>query len=202
MIGRVVEKAGEKFVEIGGKLFGVDDPGLAQFTAEELKQITADAQLRNKYYKDGTPLEFPQKLQSLSGITIKANPDKTTTVLGSFRQDMKLITEGQLDAPLSTVDLGPPRPGSFNVLNVPDSAWQRMGEERFWSEVNKPFLDAAIARGDDIVLATKPSFESMNTVLTDGSIVRTFFGREVEYLKAHGFRYDERTGAMRRGDSQ
>lgn len=44
--------------------------------------------------------------------------------------------------------------GGFNVLNVADevvSDWSK-----FWDEFNKPWLDAAIKRGDDIWAASNP----------------------------------------------
>ena len=111
---------------------------------------------------------------------------------------MRYIIQGQLDLPLNDVDLGPPRPGSFNMLKVPESVARRLGDERFWNEVNRPFLDAAIARGDEIVLATPRSFETVNTVLNDGSIAKSFFGREIDYLLSLGFRFDEATSTMTR----
>ena len=126
------------------------------------------------------------------GREIFPNPDRTTTILGSFRTDMRYVIKGQLDAPLGDVDLGPSRPGSFNVLNVPDGTIHRLGEERFWREVNQPFLDAAIARGDDIRLATKP--EPSVLVRADGG--PTAFARELKHLQDHGYRYDTASNAM------
>jgi hypothetical protein len=82
------------------------------------------------------------------------------------------------------------------VLNTPDSLPAALGPERFWEQVNKPFLDAAIARGDDIVLATRPTPSSLNVVRPDGAVVRSGFGKEYDYLRSLGFSYDETTGKM------
>ena len=69
-----------------------------------------------------------------------------------------------------------------------------MAGERFWNEVNKPFLDAAIQRGDDIVLATKP--ENKYLFKSDGTL--TFFGREIQYLERKGFHLDIASGIMKK----
>ncbi|MCD8456785.1 hypothetical protein [Xylella taiwanensis] len=97
---------------------------------------------------------------------------------------------------------GPTQPGSFNLLNTPDSLYAALGPEKFWQQVNKPFLDAAIKRGDDIVLATTPNKApfnpnpkiSGNMLRADGTL--TGFGREIEYLKKNGYVYDAATGKM------
>lgn len=52
---------------------------------------------------------------------------------------------------------------------------------------NKPWLDQAIARGDDIILATPPS----KNFLEIGNGARTGFGREINYLIDNGYQYDE-----------
>ena len=92
---------------------------------------------------------------------------------------------------------GPTQPGSFNLLNTPDSLYQALGPQRFWEQINRPFLDAAIRRGDDIVLATKPNdFYALNRIMPDGSLQRTGFGREYDYLMSRGYRYEASTGKM------
>ena len=97
---------------------------------------------------------------------------------------------------------GEVQPGSFNLLNTPDSLYEMLGPDKFWQQINKPFLNAAIARGDDIVLATKPDFrpfspnpgESGNMLGRDGAL--TGFGREVDYLIRKGYVYQPATGRM------
>jgi hypothetical protein len=72
-----------------------------------------------------------------------------------------------------------------------------LGPEKFWQQVNKPFLDAAIRRGDDIVLATKPDPTIPNLLKrADGTL--TGFGREFEYLRSQGYSYDVATGTMKK----
>lgn len=89
---------------------------------------------------------------------------------------------------------GGTQPGSFNVLNTPDILHNTLGPQRFWEQVNKPFLDAALRRGDDIVLATKPDSAVLrNTANPDGL---SGFGREYKYLIDHGYAYNAATGRM------
>jgi len=57
---------------------------------------------------------------------------------------------------------------------------------------NQPFLDAALARGDPIRLATPPSSDV--TRYADGS--PTGFGRELEYLQQLGRYYNPQTGQI------
>jgi len=117
-----------------------------------------------------------------SGARIIADPDKTTTLLGNFRSDMSNIIE-ELEYP-KTLDFGEKR-GSFNILNTPDSLYKN--PDQFWSEYNKPFLDQAILRGDNIILTTKPTQRVMINEET-GNL--TGFGREIRYLQEHGYQYD------------
>jgi hypothetical protein len=62
------------------------------------------------------------------------------------------------------------------VFNMPMSAWSRMSPAEQWA-ANTRFLDRAIARGDNLVLAT-PAFEA---------VPNSFFARELEYLMRQGY---------------
>jgi hypothetical protein len=62
------------------------------------------------------------------------------------------------------------------------------------------FLDKAIERGDDIVLATKPDpTKNLTRKLENGAVEQTGFGREMEYLKSNGYQYDLTTNKMIKG---
>jgi hypothetical protein len=98
---------------------------------------------------------------------------------------MRNVVDEQLHYPQS-VDFGP-KPGGYDVLNVPASDYAGMSEEEFWRTYNKPFLDAAVDRGDPIYLATPP---------TDPTLYRSFdnsvtgFGREYKNLiQQKGYKY-------------
>ena len=63
---------------------------------------------------------------------------------------------------------------------------------QFWNEVNRPFLDEAISRGDDIALATRPTADVL--FKADNSL--TGYGREIKHLSEAGYEVDPRTGYM------
>jgi len=81
------------------------------------------------------------------------------------------------------------------VLNTPDEFYKN--PTQFWNEYNKPFLDKAIERGDDIILTTKPTDSVLNKYDDFGNYVgRTGFGKEIDYLKSKGYVYDSTTKKM------
>jgi hypothetical protein len=124
-----------------------------------------------------------------SGAVIKPNPNKTTTILGNHKTDMKRIIEDELQLPRNT-DFGPKK-GGFNVLNVPNELYKN--PKQFFDEVNKPFLDEAIKRGDDILMASDPAVYS-NIIRPDGKL--TGFGMEVKHLLENGYKFDKVTKMM------
>jgi hypothetical protein len=162
-------------------------------TGKEITHAEA-ARIANNHYRDG--VELPQALATSSGIVIQATPGKTTTILGSYVTDMKSIITEQSGAPKSMGYLGG-KPGGFNVLNVPDdyvSSLINTNADAFWDKINRPFLDAAIERGDEIYLATRP--EPSQLLRANGE--KTGFGREIEYLIHNGYRYNALSGKMTR----
>ncbi|MDO9090679.1 MAG: hypothetical protein Q7U62_11155, partial [Burkholderiaceae bacterium] len=168
------------------------------------REVSIDAAtvIANNFYRDGAV--SPQALATSSGLVIQATSGKTTTVLGSYIQDMKGIIVEQTGAPKSMDFMGT-RPGGFNVLNVPDSyanALHSQGADVFWNQVNKPFLDAAIQRGDEIYLASRPTEALLNRTNSAGVLERSGFGREYDYLRSQGYTYDSATGAMKKGASK
>jgi len=127
-----------------------------------------------------------------SGVIFKANPNKTTTILGSFDKDMKNIVNEMGN--VKSTDFGA-RKGGFNVLNVPDELYD---PNTFWDLYNKPWLDEAINRGDDIVLATKPDENVLTRIdYSTGQEVLTGFGQEIDYLTQKGYVYDVATNTMK-----
>jgi hypothetical protein len=122
-----------------------------------------------------------------SGAVLKTTPGKTTTILGRFDRDMESIVCELGD--LKSVDFGA-RTGEFNVLNVPDELYKTA--DQFWEQYNKPWLDNAIKRGDDIILATKPEKDQLFKIdIVTGKEVLTGFGKEYDYLIKNGYVYDE-----------
>ncbi len=79
-------------------------------------------------------------------------------------------------------------------MNVPDELYN---QDTFWDLYNKPWLDEAIRREDDIVLATKPEARYLSYIdrYTREEVI-TGFGKEYAYLLKKGYFYDELTKTM------
>ena len=120
--------------------------------------------------------------QATSGVELTSIPGKTTTILGRFNSDTGYIIS-ELDLPKSTDFSG--NPGGFNLLNTPDDLYTKLGADGFWREYNKPFLDAAISRGDEILMATP--INNSTLYLKSGEL--TGYGREYYYLRSKGYEY-------------
>lgn len=116
-----------------------------------------------------------------SGASITSTPGKTTTVLGRYKNDTKAIIE-ELEIPKSIDFDG--NPGGFNMLNTPDNLY--ITPNQFWNEYNKPFLDKAIARGDEIIMTTPLND---NALYIMGTNELTGYGREYYYLLGNGYTY-------------
>ena len=141
----------------------------------------AAAAITNNFYRDGAS-SHTLGLDTSAGI-IPANPNKTTTVLGRYDADMKKVINDQMLAP-NSVDFGA-RPGGFNVLNVPSNAVENAGSQ-FFETINKPFLDAAVKRGDDIALATIP--KKIDDVLASNGALKGNFAYELDYLVRNNYK--------------
>jgi len=141
------------------------------------------------------PEQYRLKHKASSGVDLVSTPDKTTTILGNFRQDMKGIV-GELGNKKST-DFGP-RTGDFNVLNVPDELYK--SPKQFWNEYNEPWLKNAIDRKDPILMATKPEFGSNSLLFrandATGKMELSGFGKEYLFLRQNGYSFDAATNQM------
>ena len=118
------------------------------------------------------------KYKPSSGVILKAAPGKTTTILGSFDRDMKnIINElGNMKSTYTGANNG-----GFNILNVPDDMYKNA--DQFWDEVNVKWLAEAIARGDDFILATKPTTDALWKIdPLSRTKTLTGFGREYQHM--------------------
>ena len=131
-------------------------------------------------------------MRTSSGVIIKATEGKTTTVLGAYAMDTARIIDDDLAMP-KNIDVTSAKPGGINVLNAPNDLYKN--SDQFWKDINEPFLKAAVDRGDEIYLATKPTEVTLNRIV-NGVQVRSGFGKEYDYLYEHGYRYDINTGKM------
>jgi len=137
-----------------------------------------------------------QPFVSPSGIAIAPTPGVTTTILGRFPTDLNSVINDTLAYP-KTAEFGA-NPGGYNVLNLPSNGAKGLDTfyktpDQFWTEYNQPFLDAAVARGDEMILATRPTAAE----LVDGKTGKlTGFGREFQYLIDKGYKYDPASSKM------
>ncbi len=183
-----------------------------------------------KNYHGVTPSNIQVNVSS--GAIIISNPNGlTTTIVGRFHTYPALT--GDLDNIITELLGGlknsqhGAKPGGFNALNVSDEVAQLAkttpppnsgGWGHFWTNHNKPWLEKAMARGDDIYPASNPMdftqlfqngvvpTEVINANLTtptaladylenmvNGGILyekMTYFGRELKLLSEGGYIYD------------
>jgi hypothetical protein len=154
----------------------IEDAKAASAAAKVEATAVEQAKISNNFYSEGASSN-PVGLTTSAGI-IPAIPDKTTTVLGRYTPDMGSVIETQMQAPKSE-DFGA-RTGGFNVLNVPDEKFQAQGPN-FFENVNKPWLDAAIKRGDNIPLATVPGSKADVIREKTGELLGNY-AYELQYL--------------------
>ena len=124
-----------------------------------------------------------------SGVPLKADPGRTTTVLGSYHKDMKHIID-ELEPPRSS-DFGPKK-GDFNILNVDTD----LSGKKFFDTYNRDYLDRAIERNDRIYMATKPEGGVLRKLNENKKYELSNFGREYLYLQKRGYVYDPTTSEM------
>lgn len=137
---------------------------------------------------------MPKELTRIptSGVPLRADPARTTTILGRYDDDMKHVLD-ELGYP-ETTDFGPNK-GGFNVLNAPKNLYKN--PEQFWDEYNRAFIDRAIERDDNFTLATTPKWDTLTRRDPDTKMTtHTGFGREFRYLREKGYRYDRATQTM------
>lgn len=122
-----------------------------------------------------------------SGVKLRANLDKTTTILGTYANDTGNIINELGNT--KSIDLGP-RIGDFNLLNTQDELYKT--PIQFWNEYNGPWLDNVIERRDTIKIATDPIRENLYRINLDTGLDElTGFGKEFTYLQEHGYIYDK-----------
>ena len=158
---------------VGGYLFTSADGTITKCTAEEAGDLI-------KRLDTGGSVTLSH--QATSCVELTSTSGKTTTILGRYDSDTGDIIK-ELCLPKSTDFSG--NPGGFNLLNTPDDLYTKLGSEGFWNEYNKPFLDAAISRGDEILMSTPINNSTLYTKFGE----LTGYGREYYYLLSKGYEY-------------
>jgi hypothetical protein len=201
----------------------IKDPALANEVENEAKQafsaynvtgevvevFSSAGKLIGKYSK-GEFLEIISTGKPLyGGNIIKLTDAATTTVTGVLDNVNTIATRGQIIEGITKMGANQ---GGINILRSPQWAiiqakyksileagdelgyWKKVTDE-FWNVANKPWLDEAIARGDQFRFVSDPTLEEAiyvtkgkNFVLDNlGHKIRSIFGREIEYLKSNGY---------------
>jgi hypothetical protein len=163
-------------------------------------------------YQHGSQLEVISKKKLYGGNAIKLDESATTTVTGTL-DDTDSIARRGIKLPGATV-MGE-NPGGINILRSPkwkeiqlkykplldtqgETAYWKAVTDEFWETVNKPWLDEAIARGDQFRFVSNPKDEKSLFVLAknkksfvsdNGKKIQSIFGREVEYLESKGYTF-------------
>jgi len=143
------------------------------------------------------------RFKGSSGAFITSNPNKTTTLLGAYEQDVKHILK-ELNHPVQQGKLADVTfsgsKGGFNLANVSDDIYNEaqllkaQNKGGLFDNVNAKWIDEAVKRGDDIIVVS-----DLKYMYTDGLLGRelTGFGKEIERLRVnHGHTYDPVTHRM------
>lgn len=177
---------------VGGKVLLKDSGG----TTKTLSNEQVDEILKGSTGSVEEVIESGSKAKldyvTSNGLVLETTPNKTTTVLGTYKSDTGAILDELGN--VKSLDFGP-RDGGFNLLNTPDELY--VSPNQFWNEYNKPWLDNAIARNDIFKIATEPTWDNLTRVnMFTGKTELTGFGREYTYLKKHGYYFDAVTKTM------
>ena len=130
-----------------------------------------------------------EKLKVLSGVTpkqliidgkaVNLSSTKVNTLLGRFDPELRQVFY-ELGS-FKNIGLGETK-GGINLLNKPDYYYNKI---TWWNSYNKPWLDRAITRGDDIFIATEIRYDKLFDV-TKNEI--TSFGNEMKLLMDNNYK--------------
>jgi RHS repeat-associated protein len=207
-----LESVGQKVVQIGGKTYlawRCLDPDGTKTVGTALSLI--DENPYNDYpgfwddlirggkivLKSHGPsiVNFIYKFSGHGG-DIAFSSTRTTTVLGRYFGGTQELLDNKIHK-LEGVNM-------LDVEGVSPEDWKnkyntktKEGQDNFWKDFNKKFLDDAIERGDVIRLVSDPTKKGN---LIDQNGMQTTFGREYEYLKGKGYDYNSNTNEMEKGN--
>ncbi|MGE0569390.1 MAG: hypothetical protein AB7O73_15730, partial [Bacteroidia bacterium] len=113
------------------------------------------------------------KQLTIAGKIVSLNNSTVNTILGKFRPDIASLFD-ELGS-FKNVGLGETK-GGINILNKPDYYYDPI---TWWSAYNKPWLDKAIGRGDNIYLATIPT--KADEIIKNGKLLGAY-AEELNHL--------------------
>jgi hypothetical protein len=138
-----------------------------------------------------------------SGVVVTRNAKQGTFLIGSFPTDLKIVFLELKYPKMDPVDFSFPVPAGqkFNLLNVSDAQhiyWGNNGG--FFTKVNGPWIDAAVAQNADIIVVS--DFSTVYKKVIDKETLQeiieiTGFGKEIHRLEwIHGYRFNPTTKMM------
>lgn len=155
--------------------FGQINP--EEFNAIKLA-LTDDTKLQEYLTKKAEQLEYlsgvKQKNLVLAGKEVSLSAQKVNTILGRFNPDIRNAFD-ELGS-FKNVGLGETK-GGINLLNRPDGYYD---PGTWWDKYNKPWLQDAIIRGDDVYLATIPSQKS--DLISESGDLLGAYAQEIKHL--------------------
>ena len=117
-----------------------------------------------------------------SGTKLISKADKTVTILGRWTDDMQYVKSklqpSDFNVGTQYGDVTINNKG-FNFLNISDDLVKAATD--FFTQYNKPWLDKAIERGDDIILATRPT-EKTHYIDEITNELKGNYAKELDYL--------------------
>lgn len=162
---------------------------------EEIEEVKVNAKLKSK---------FSHTLSS--GAVIAPNAKKGTYLVGGWVTDFRFVLK-ELDYPVITdveilrkgYDFPLPKGQKFNLLNVSEDVVTYFSKKGgFFNRVNAKWVDAAVKRGEDVIIATDLE-EIYRIVNIDGkkNKILTGYGKEVHRFEwKHGYRYNSKSKMM------
>ena len=116
---------------------------------------------------------------NIAGKAVKFSTNKVNTMLGRFRPDVENLFN-ELGS-FKNVGLGETK-GGINILNKPDYYYDA---STWWSAYNKPWLEKAIGRADDIYLVTIPT--KSEDIILNGKLLGAY-AEELNYLAVRNYK--------------
>ena len=146
--------------------------------------------------------------------TIYSNPNTTTTLIGKWdeilngsQNGLKKVRDELVDADLNIyMQSGKfENKGGFNMLSI--EGWNtkvvkeatdkgisvdtKAFDDFIWEKYNKPWLESALQRGDEIILWSDPTLNSNLEVFYQLENIQgmSFYGREIDFIKKNASKY-------------
>ena len=177
-------------------------------------ELTQNGKLFGRFTR-GKNLEIIDDIPLYGGNKIELTPNTTTSVTGVL-DDVNIVARRGVNADGSFNGItaaGAANEGGINILRSPEwgkiqtkyksildsgdelGYWKKVTDE-FWETVNKPWLDEAIARGDNFRFVSNPTSDVSIYVTRGESLVldgagnkiKSIFGREIDYLQSKGYK--------------